>query len=135
MAATLTNLEDAESGQPVVQEIIRLDSEPKGSRSDYLPDLLVVWRRDRPIRSIRIPGSGVVRGPTFRDALGNHVPGGVFYAAGPGIDHHGLPDEPIPASIVDLAPTICALFGLRLPDCAGTPITAIAGTRMGNPTN
>ena len=49
---------------------------------------------------------------------GNHVEGGWFVAAGPGITHAVL-DHTV--SVLDFAPTVASLVGGRF-DCDGRPI-------------
>ncbi len=124
--AEMMSLRNVETGQPVVRNVVRLDQVQTGTRQSYLPDMLVVWQRDAPIRSIASPAVGVVCNRTAQESPGNHVEGGFYAARGPdrpGAERfHGTSAD---HAIVDLAPTIVQLFGLQLPNTKGRPIPSI----------
>lgn len=122
----MMSLTNVDTGQPAVRNVVRLDLSKTGTRKSYLPDLLVVWQRDAPIRSITSPTVGVVRSQHQPESPGNHVEGGLYIAAGP--DRSGTGSLDMTATgdaIVDLAPTIAQLFGVQLPNAAGRPIASI----------
>ncbi|MEE8476925.1 MAG: alkaline phosphatase family protein [Gemmatimonadales bacterium] len=110
---------DADTGEPVVQRVERIDHVyPDGARRDRLPDLLVCWS-DTPAdrhRVIRSPHFGSIPWPTpgtHPDGRsGNHGGEGFLIAAGDHIPPGSTLDG---AHIVDLAPTVYALFGLPKP--------------------
>lgn len=110
MERSLSALVDPDSGRPVVARVIRVDDTYPGSRRDALPDLLVEWRRDGPIRGLASAEIGAVRAddPGFR--AGNHVADGFFVAAGPGIE----PGDGVEAvSIADLGPVLSRWLGVE----------------------
>lgn len=127
--AEMMGLRNVETGQPVVRNVVRLDLSKTGTRINYLPDMLVVWHRDAPIRSVKSHSIGVVHARNELESPGNHVEGGFYVAAGPdhsdtgAVDATGRDD-----TIVDLAPTIAELFGLQLPNAAGRAIPSIVAT-------
>ena len=67
---------------------------------------------------------GKRREATLYDPGGDHFPGGMFIAAGPGIQPGKLERT---VSIMDFAPTFCALLDVPLPDVDGQPIREITG--------
>ncbi len=110
----LRSFVDADTGDPVVDRVVRRDRTfPDGARADSLPDLTVVWA-DHPVAgrreivsdrfgSIGLPEPGW--NPDGRS--GNHRPEGFLVAVGPGIETGPIED----ATILDLAPTVRELLG------------------------
>ncbi len=90
----------------------------------WLPDLLLIPHESLAVvRKIR--GTAPVRWLSYRRLEGTHRPGGIFVATGPGI----APHIEVRAHIVDCAPTILAMLGLRVPDdMEGRVITEIFET-------
>jgi predicted AlkP superfamily phosphohydrolase/phosphomutase len=84
-----------------------------------LPDVLVVWNRERPITAIASEKIGEIRGVRMSKRTGDHTPNGVFFASGPGTEAGELAD---PVPVENFAPTIAALLGVALPDVDGTTI-------------
>jgi predicted AlkP superfamily phosphohydrolase/phosphomutase len=110
---------DADTGRPVVEQIIRSDQqfEPGPCRQD-LPDLVVRWanRAAADHRAIVSPRYGMIawpvpgRNPDGRS--GNHRPKGFLIAR----DGHSQPGSAIEdAHIIDLAPTVYGLLDLPQP--------------------
>ncbi|MBT8336037.1 MAG: alkaline phosphatase family protein [Gemmatimonadetes bacterium] len=110
---------DPDTGQPVVESVVRSDEAFRGASRSGLPDLFVVWSRDRPITGLASPAIGVVRAadPAYRS--GNHVADGFYVLAGPTVDPTGPGDA---VGIIDLGPTIAALLGVELPETAGRAV-------------
>ena len=92
LARTLEAATDADSGRRVVDDVVVTADRCPGAQAAELPDLLVVWNRQRPFRAIRVPELGVVEAPTPSYRPGNHVPHGVYVATGAAA---GLRDMPI----------------------------------------
>jgi predicted AlkP superfamily phosphohydrolase/phosphomutase len=117
LEAALLELVDPDTGHPVVDRVERSDRLFPGERRDALPDLFVVWNRERPITGLASERIGAVRAddPGFRP--GNHVGDGFYILSGPRIDG----DTPLArdASIMDLGPTIATLLEAGLPDVEG----------------
>ncbi len=121
---------DVDSGEPVVDRIATpCELYGQGPRAALLPDLLVRWARSpasghRWIESSlygRIPWPTPGIHPSGRS--GNHRSEGFLVAAGPHIQAGGVLG---PAHIIDIAPTLYALFGLRVPsDVQGRALTEL----------
>ena len=127
LAQALHELVDPDTGRAVVKEVLRSDVLFPGAHVDDLPDLLVRWHRESPIRAVESPRIGRVAGEdTGTRRTGDHRPEGLLLARGPGIAPGPLP-EPVRAE--DVAPTIAALLGVALPGLDGVPIAAVAGRR------
>ncbi|MEM9911253.1 MAG: hypothetical protein AAF922_10760 [Pseudomonadota bacterium] len=110
---------DADSGEPVVQRVARIDEVvQEGPRRELLPDLMVDWSdipaaRHRSIvsdtfGSIDWPTPG--RHPSGRS--GNHRAEGFYLAFGAGLPQGDGPS----GSILDLAPTVLSRLGITVPE-------------------
>jgi predicted AlkP superfamily phosphohydrolase/phosphomutase len=119
----LMELRNPDTGTPVVTEVLKTSDIYSGLYLDQLPDLLVVWNRDRAITAIASEKIGEIRGVRMSKRTGDHTNTGVFFACGPGIAVRELA-EPVP--VESFAPTIAALLGLTLPDVDGTAIQSLA---------
>lgn len=115
IAEGLRTFVDADTGQPLVRSVERIDSIfPDGPRRDGLPDLLVDWTRTSVLtrREIHSPRFGTIpwpdpgRPPDGR--TGNHRTEGFLLAAGQGFDTGGA----LEGAILDLAPTALELLDL-----------------------
>jgi predicted AlkP superfamily phosphohydrolase/phosphomutase len=122
LSRELRNLRDPLSGRPIVDSVIRTEDLFPGAASANLPDLLVVWRRDFPISGAQSPRVGTIMKPRIGRRPGNHVPGGLFFAKG---FTRGQGELQEPGSIMDLAPTIAALLGVRLGSVEGKVIPGL----------
>ena len=120
--ATWTNLE---TGEPLVQRVVRVETCFDGPARDRLPDLLVEWNRSAPIRSIGAPRYGRIDQEYAGVRTGDHVPGGLLVARGPGIQPGCRTDA---VSMVDLAPTIAAAVEVDLPGVDGTAQIDLIGS-------
>jgi predicted AlkP superfamily phosphohydrolase/phosphomutase len=112
--ATWTNLE---TGEPLVERVVRIETCYPGPERDALPDLIVDWNRRAPIRSIGAPRYGRIDQEYNGLRTGDHVPDGVLVTRGPGIQPGHRTDA---ISMVDLAPTIAAAVDVDLPNVDGT---------------
>jgi predicted AlkP superfamily phosphohydrolase/phosphomutase len=113
----LLSFKDSESGDPLIEEIVRSDEVfPPGERSGRLPDLIVRWSASSgaPHRAIQSPQLGRIErktpGRIPNGRSGNHAPQGFLIAYGPGIQAGGRIDG---ANILDLAPTALRRLGVR----------------------
>jgi predicted AlkP superfamily phosphohydrolase/phosphomutase len=110
---------DPDTGQRVVDEVLKMSDLYAGERLDQLPDLLVVWNRDRPITALISEKTGLIRGSQMSQRTGDHTHTAAFFLAGPGI----LSGEVAAALRVEcLAPTIAGLLNIALPNIDGRPI-------------
>jgi predicted AlkP superfamily phosphohydrolase/phosphomutase len=115
----LLTFRDADTGEPVVREVVRSDRlYPPGPRRAELPDLLVGWAPS-PVagqRAIVSPQLGQIdlptpgRNPTGRS--GNHRPHGFFIGVGEGFEAGANIED---GHILDLAPTVYAMLNLPCP--------------------
>ncbi len=115
----LLTFRDADTGEPVVREVVRSDRLfPPGPRRAELPDLLVGWAPS-PVagqRAIVSPQFGQIdlptpgRNPTGRS--GNHRPHGFFIGVGEGFEAGANIED---GHILDLAPTVYAMLNLPCP--------------------
>jgi predicted AlkP superfamily phosphohydrolase/phosphomutase len=138
LTEALLSLTDADSGQSLVDRVVRVEEVCSGPALETLPDLVIEWSRVRPIGSTTIgngkgarvrarhPRLGVIEGSNRYGRTGEHEPGGLFVAAGPGIPAGTVAN---PASLVDFAPTVCRLLGCSCEDVDGLPISEIVGGR------
>jgi predicted AlkP superfamily phosphohydrolase/phosphomutase len=122
LSVDLSEVENLDTGDPVFAEIIRTSDVYDGPFVDALPDLLCGWARTAPVRGVRSPRFGTLRGETRALRTGDHHGGGLALAR-----HRGAPtgELPAPIPVTDLAPTIAAWLGTGLPDADGAPIPAL----------
>lgn len=130
LADDLLEIVDPESGERLIEDVVPVADVYSGAALDTLPDLLVFWNLSRPFRAAASSKIGVV---TVEDSVrrtGAHVPGGILFAAGPGVPASGLLG---PRPLVDLAPTVGALLGVPLEGCDGTPIPGMLAAGITRP--
>lgn len=115
----LLDIVDPETGEPLIEAVVPSADCYEGNLLDHLPDLLVFWNLSRPFSTAASPKIGRLHmnGPVRR--TGSHMPGGLLFAAGPGIRSR---DHLAPRPLVDLAATVGALLDVELEGCEGSPI-------------
>ncbi len=119
IAEGLSTFVDADTGEPIIERIERADRLfPDGPRRHEFPDLIVRWV-DSPAaahRAIASPRYGEIPWPTPGShpdhRSGNHREEGFLIAAGERIRSNARIEH---AHILDLAPTLYALFGVTPP--------------------
>jgi predicted AlkP superfamily phosphohydrolase/phosphomutase len=119
LSARFLELVDADDGAPLVDRVLRVDDLYEGERRSFLPDLLVDWRRERPIRSAASAVVGEVRGSYVGIRSGDHRPAGLVIARAPGSTPRMLLEA---VDIVDVGPTIAAHLGVEIGDVEGGPV-------------
>lgn len=112
----LRDLVDADDGRPVVRRIVRTEDVYPRRPDDDLPDLLVEWEHDRPIRAVKSPLIGTVGGRYSGVRTGDHRPDGFVLARGPARAAGTVARH---LEVEDLAPTIAALLDVALDDTDG----------------
>lgn len=122
LAAELATLVDGETGAPVVDRVVRPRDRWTGERLDDLPDLCVVWRKAGYVRHLRSRLIGDVVREYAGPRTGDHTPEGLLLVRAPGL-RAGPIDGRI--DVTDVAPTLCALLGVALPDVDGRPVAAL----------
>ena len=128
LEADLKGIVNVETGAPLVREVVRSKEAFPGSHCAELPDLLVRWNREAPIRIVRSPTIGTIEREYGGIRNGDHRNPGMFFAHGPGIAA-GRREQPV--SITDFAPTLAALAGVELDDVDGAPIPELCGVAAG----
>ena len=126
----LSTFVDADTGEPVVESVMRSDQLfSQGSRQNNLPDLVVRWASNPVANHRAIVSSSYgsipwpVPGRNSDGRSGNHRPEGFLIAAG-GRIHPGSQIKD--AHILDLAPTVYALLNLSKPtEMCGNVLSAI----------
>ena len=107
----LFTLRCADTGAPYVRAVVRARDLYSGPYLDELPDLLVDWNRDAPIKAVSSPATGTLEVPLVVARTGDHSNEGLLVARGRGF---AARREPRAVDIADLGPTIAALFGVTL---------------------
>jgi predicted AlkP superfamily phosphohydrolase/phosphomutase len=104
----LSSLINVGTGVNAVSEVVRVDRVYQGDQISELPDLIVKWVGDAPIRALHSPYVGTVMGepPDFR--TGAHRPYGFLIASGKEICEGKILER---GNIMDIAPTILYLMG------------------------
>jgi predicted AlkP superfamily phosphohydrolase/phosphomutase len=114
---------NVETGRPLVQRVLRTADLHQGERLQDLPDLMVEWDRESPIRTIFSPKTGTIHGVFEGDRTGDHKPEGMIFAFGPGISRGRLAK---PVSITQFAPTIASRLGVPLPNADAGPVEELS---------
>ena len=111
----LMELKEVDSGRPAVKDVVRIDKVFAGEALDQLPDLMVCWMDDQPIKGLSSPRIGEVRGTLHEARSGEDRSDGFLVISG----CSNLDDEATRATadLMDLAPTITELMGLRADGC------------------
>jgi predicted AlkP superfamily phosphohydrolase/phosphomutase len=91
----LSDLRDPESGARVVEKVVPVKRLYDGPAADALPDLFVVWRRERPFARVASPKIGVVEN-SHVVRTGDHTAYGFFWTKGLAV---GLPDTISPHDV------------------------------------
>lgn len=105
-------LVNAETGEPAVEKVTRMRARYTGEHLDKLPDLTVLWSGEAPLRAVRSPGYGVVRGEHHDLRTGGHASKG-FFSYRPAA---GTVSGPLRQGTgKDVAPTVLHLLGVDRP--------------------
>ncbi|MEM6433612.1 MAG: alkaline phosphatase family protein [Cyanobacteria bacterium P01_D01_bin.115] len=118
----LLAITNVETGQPLVKRVLRTADVYQGEYLDTLPDLLVEWNRDQPIRRITSDKMGTIEKTFDGVRTGDHLPHGLFITLGPDLQPGPLSET---VSVMDFAPTLAALLDVPLPDVDGQPIESV----------
>ncbi len=107
-----SQLINIDTGTKAASEILRVARIHNGEFLQELPDIVVKWAGDAPIRGLYSPRIGTVTGENHHERTGAHRPYGFLIAAGKHIARGRTIEG---ASIMDIAPTILYLMGQPLP--------------------
>ncbi len=128
LAEDLLQFTNVETGEPLVHNVLRVSDLYHGTHMNYLPDLLVEWNRNAPVRSIHSPKTGTIRGKYEKCRTGDHKATGMFFMRGPGV-------RPGPVartvSVMDFAPSITTFLGVDASQFEGQAFLDEVG--LGNP--
>lgn len=123
LIADLRELTDEKTGRRVVRDVLLTRDHYHGDYLAHLPDLVIQWEHDFPVRSARSAKIGRISGACPSCRTGGHRPAGQFIAAGPRIAA-GTLERPV--DVMDFAPTIAALLGVEIDNIDGRVIPEIA---------
>jgi predicted AlkP superfamily phosphohydrolase/phosphomutase len=105
----LLAMRNADTDEPLVQEVLRTDQIYHGERLSKLPDLLVQWNRSSPIVRATSPKTGFIENRHLSARTGDHKPFGMYIASGSSVQPGRLPAA---VSVADLAPMIATILGI-----------------------
>ncbi|MGH7909321.1 MAG: alkaline phosphatase family protein [Thermodesulfobacteriota bacterium] len=108
----LSELVNTDTGKKAVSEVLRIDELYQGEHIRDLPDLIVKWAGDAPIRALHSPRIGTISGENPERRTGAHRPYGFLIASGKHISQGKAVEG---ASIMDIAPTILYLMDQPVP--------------------
>jgi predicted AlkP superfamily phosphohydrolase/phosphomutase len=114
LIAQLACLENADTGRPAVERVLLIDKLYQGPHRDDLPDVVVLWTGDAPVRGLRSARIGCVRGDDPDRRSGEDRADGFLLAAGAEIGS-GRSLETGDVTLLDVAPTLLHLAGCSVP--------------------
>ncbi len=120
----LLTLVEPHTGRPLVRRVLRTRDVFHGERLDDLPDLLVQWHRDAPVRGATSERIGTIAREYAGNRTGDHRAAGLLLARGPRV---APGRSATPVAVTDLAPSFAARLGVELGGVDGRPIAALAG--------
>lgn len=123
VAAELEKVVNADTGEPLVRDVIVTRRHYAGAHVDKLPDLLVTWNRNAPIERVRSDTIGELCREHLDNRTGDHTPDGICVLAGHGVVARG---EAAAIRTADLAPSIARFFGVELRAHDGQPFELAA---------
>jgi predicted AlkP superfamily phosphohydrolase/phosphomutase len=130
LADAFMELVNPATGETAVEKVVISRQHFTGDQIDQLPDLAVVWKNiGVPIQSLESPRIGHVDMPEFNKRSGAHWHDGFLIGIGPDL---GKGVSLKKNELINVPPTILALFGLRAPDYMdGSAITEAITTGAG----
>jgi len=117
LEAELLTLVNVETGKRAVRRVLRPAQMFDGPKVAQMPDLLVEWHQESPIRSLASPTVGRVEGEYRGHRTGDHRRDGLLLRRGPTVARHT--GDVIDAR--DLAPATCAFLDAPLPAAPSRP--------------
>lgn len=115
---------NADTGTPLVADVIHTRKHYHGPHVDQLPDLFIVWDRTHEIRRLSSPKIGTLAIGHVSHRTGDHTPFSLLLAKGPGIAPGPVPQSVRPE---DVGATIMALAGVPDDDLDGRPVSEVVG--------
>lgn len=110
----LSEVHDPETGEPMIDRVLRSSDLYAGSSLEYAPDLIVIPRPPYSVSTNMAPEDNLIRPTKWgRDRhLGTHAEEGLILVHGPYVHRGALPSS----RIYDVFPTILSLLGVPLPN-------------------
>jgi predicted AlkP superfamily phosphohydrolase/phosphomutase len=118
LTTELRKVVNADTGEPLIADIVVTREEYSGAHLEKLPDVLVTWNRSAPIERVRSDTIGELSREYIDNRTGDHTPDGICILFGNGVDGRG---EAAPIRTADLAPSIARFFGIELHEHDGRP--------------
>ena len=110
LEAELLTLTNVETGKRAVRRVMRASELFEGPKVALMPDLLVEWNQESPIRSLASPTVGRVEGDYQGHRTGDHRRDGLLLRRGP----TAVLDATDRVDARGLAPAVCALVDVPL---------------------
>lgn len=101
----LLSLREADAGSPIFRSGLRSAELFDGPLQGQLPDLLMEWNRDHPIRRIVTPWGVIDNSDGENPRTGDHTPNGMMWVQGPGASF-------LSKSIIDLSELKGLILGI-----------------------
>lgn len=121
----LQQVVNIDTGEPIVEEVVKVHATCHGPALERLPDLLAIWNRPAPIVTVASPRIGRISKPYSVIRTGDHTPHCIVMLSGPGI----TTNQPVSAIAVEaIAPTVAQILGVTLP--AGDAPSRLASFQM-----
>ncbi|MCP5374035.1 MAG: alkaline phosphatase family protein, partial [Hyphomicrobiales bacterium] len=119
LSETLLAVVDADTGEPMIDQVYRIADLTGGDIHHGLPDLAVRWHQGPPVRRIASPAIGEIEVAVEPWRSGEHTPRGFLLSVAPGVA-----PGPVGATVrtQDLAPTIGHILGVPMPGLDGAVI-------------
>jgi predicted AlkP superfamily phosphohydrolase/phosphomutase len=114
-------LVNLDTGEPVVERVLRIRELYSGPYLDHLPDLVVEWNRSAPISRVHSEKTGEITGEYTKCRTGDHSQHGFFAVTGPAVVP-GPVERTI--SVMDFGPTIAERLGIALAGVEGRSFAA-----------
>ncbi len=108
----LGRLMNPETGRPAIREIVQVSRVYQGENLNHLPDLVIQWADEGPIRELHHPKFGSVSIDLHEVRKSQHSAEGFMIAAGRHIQAGAQLNG---ATTMDLAPTVLHLLGEAVP--------------------
>ena len=117
LIADLKEVENIETGEKIVSGIWRTSDIFSGQFLAHLPDIIMEWHGSGPITGVSSSKIGEIEKPlSGLGKWGDHTPHGFMMYTAPGLTPHQVEET---ASVLDIAPTIAAHFGVTLKHVEG----------------
>lgn len=129
LSAKLRSLINVDTGEPAVDEVVKVADRFHGPCVDRLPDLFIAWNRSAPIHALRGPGIDQTARKLPGMRTGDHVSRVLALIRGPGIEP-GHVDEAV--SVMDVSATLAEWLGISIPDADGAFIARFLPVHSGS---